>query len=206
MASLDSEFANVDVVALDLVPDVVDLVNVLVDNVGLQNATAAWDADSVVGSASTAASTSVAAIAAAVTTVATTVAAVTAVTTIATITTVATAVTLGLALALNLGHLQTISLNGVLFISVVDHITLGKSRAASIGPVVDDELLNEKTHLILLFFVESSELLSKLRSLELEANVGGEHHVAFVVGGSGTVSISLRNVDSLSTKKAESSK
>ena len=189
--------------ALDAVVDVVDVVHVLVKHVSLQHATAPLDTATIVRSAGTTAPASVA------TTTSTSVATSASVATVAAaVTTVATTVTLGISLtfALNLGHLHTfVSFGVILHVSVVNLLVLRENWASSFGPVVLDEFLDEKTDLVLLFLAKSGELLGELRPLELKADIGRQNHCILIRTG-GRCGISLRNVDRLSTKKAECSK
>ena len=185
------------VVAHDLVVDVVHVVHLTVNDIGVVDAVASANhvpevsgaATAAASAAATAAATTIAAATAIATTeaaIATTIAATTTnatAATEATSTTVATAklgvsvgFSFGIAIGVNLGQVHHFALFSFGFEIIVD------SGLANLGPVVDNELLNHDANVILLIEVKGRELLGQFGALELEANVGGQHQLLFFFG------------------------
>mmetsp|Transcript_10971 Transcript_10971/g.13856 ORF Transcript_10971/g.13856 Transcript_10971/m.13856 type:complete len:206 (+) Transcript_10971:139-756(+) len=184
---------------------VVDVVHILVNDMGLQHAPAPWNAPSEVGSAAT----SAAAIAAtAVTTVASVSAAPAAPLGLSFSTCFALGVCFALSIGIDLGH-HGAAVRGVSFV-ILDLEALRGGRASS-GPVVANELAYLKTHLVLLIVIESGELLGEFGALELKADIGSQHHT-FIVSSRGrgrcigAPFARLVDVDCLGTKEGEARK
>jgi len=175
----------VQVVAFDEIVEVMHVVHILVDNVRLKDSSAAWHHVSVVSGASNAAATKAtpSTAATATTAVATTTATVAAAT-------AATAPTSMFSLSIDLGHHVVLVLACCflifIFIAVFLNLEVLVFWRARIGPEVDNQVLDQETHLVLLFIRQGGEHLGQLCPLELKANISREHHIFCVVLGRGS--------------------